>query len=367
VAHYGILAKNFYKDAFMKKTIKVLLASLVLIFSLAACDVLLEEDDYDDYESPETEMTDEEYEEDYEGEEEYEEEESGATGAMSCPVITDQIIELAVNGSEGEEDLLDEELVIVTYVVNGDEISEPTYEDVPDDLLDEQDDEAMHQQLWEYYAALIPAERRGMIAEYAVTTDGTGGTLASVAQTTYDPNLWTLNIDIADTANYYELTSTLVHEFAHLLTLGPDQVVPSLAVLNNPEDNNIYLQELSACPNYFPGEGCANADSYIDDFYFQFWEELREEWDPINLEEDEDARTELLDEFYNQYEDRFVTSYAATNPEEDIAESFAFFVFSPKPAGDTILEEKILFFYNYPELVELRASILNNTCANFPE
>ncbi|MDP1546673.1 MAG: hypothetical protein Q8L87_11675 [Anaerolineales bacterium] len=347
----------------MKLTIKLLIASLVLIFSLSACGEIFDEGDYDyDYESPETE----EYTEEEDAEDEsYQEEE--ATEAMSCPVITDQIIELAVYGSEGEEDLLDEELVIVTYVVNGDEISEPTYEDVPADLLDEQENTELHQQLWEYYAALIPAEQRGMIAEYAITTDGVGGTLASVAQTTYDPDLWTLNIDIADTANYYELTSTLVHEFAHLLTLGPDQVVPSLAVLNNPEDNNIYLQELSACPNYFPGEGCANADSYIDDFYFQFWEELRDEWDPINLEEDEDTRTELLDEFYSQYEDRFVTSYAATNPEEDIAESFAFFVFSPKPAGDTILEEKILFFYNYPELVELRASILNNTCANFPE
>jgi hypothetical protein len=347
----------------MNSKIKIVLTSFMLLFLLIACAPLSEEDYYeeDTYES----LDSEEYEE-----EEYVEETDVAASsgeAMSCPVISDQIIDLAVNGSEGEEDLLDEELVIVTYTVEGEEILDPAYEDVPDDLLDEQEDTELHQQLWDYYAALIPAEQRGMIAEYAITTDGTGGTLASVAQTTYDPNLWTLNIDIADTANYYELTSTLVHEFAHLLTLGPDQVVPSLAVLNNPEDNNIYLQELSACPNYFPGEGCANADSYIDDFYFQFWEELREEWDPINLEEDEDTRTELLDEFYSQYEDRFVTSYAATNPEEDIAESFAFFVFSPEPAGDTILEEKILFFYNYPELVELRAAILNNMCTAFPE
>lgn len=347
----------------MNSKIKIVLTSFMLLFLLIACAPLSEEDYYeeDTYES----LDSEEYEE-----EEYVEETDVAASsgeAMSCPVISDQIIDLAVNGSEGEEDLLDEELVIVTYTVEGEDILDPAYEDVPDDLLDEQEDTELHQQLWDYYAALIPAEQRGMIAEYAITTDGTGGTLASVAQTTYDPNLWTLNIDIADTANYYELTSTLVHEFAHLLTLGPDQVVPSLAVLNNPEDNNIYLQELSACPNYFPGEGCANADSYIDDFYFQFWEELREEWDPINLEEDEDTRTELLDEFYSQYEDRFVTSYAATNPEEDIAESFAFFVFSPEPAGDTILEEKILFFYNYPELVELRAAILNNMCTAFPE
>jgi hypothetical protein len=354
----------------MKLPLRLLFVSLALILSMAACG-LLEEDDYDDdydYESPETEMTEEEYEEEYEEDYEGEEEESGATGALSCPAIINEIIDLAVYGGEGDEDLLDEELVLISYVVEGDDIFDPAYEeDIPSDLQAEQEDEDTHLQLWQYFAALIPADQRGNIAEYAITTDGVGGTLASVAQTSHDPNLWTLNVDIADTANYYELTYTLVHEFAHVLTLGPDQVVPSLAVFNNPEDNNIYLSELSACPNYFPGEGCANADSYIDDFYFQFWEELREDWDPINLEEDEDARAELLDEFYSRYEDRFVTSYAATNPEEDIAETFTFFVFSPKPGGETIAEEKILFFYRYPEMIQLRAEILNAVCANFPK
>jgi len=351
----------------MNSKIKIILASFLLLFSLIACASLSDEDYYEDetYDGLESEEYEEYQEEEYVEETESAEPSSGE--AMSCPVITDQIIELAVYGSEGEEELLDEELVLVSYTVNGEEILDPAYEDVPDDLLDEQENTELHQQLWEYFAAIIPAEQRGMIAEYAITTDGTGGTLASVGQTTYDPNLWVLYVDIADTANYYELTSTLVHEFAHLLTLGPDQVVPSVAVFNNPEDNEIYLSELSACSDYFPGEGCANADSYIDDFYFQFWEELREEWDPINLEEDEDTRTEMLDEFYSQYEDRFVTSYAATNPIEDIAEAFTFFVFSPQPAGDTIAEEKILFFYNYPELVELRTAILNNMCNSFPE
>jgi hypothetical protein len=174
-------------------------------------------------------------------------------------------------------------------------------------------------------------------------------------------------VDIADIANRANLTYTLVHEFAHLLTLGPDQVTPSLAVFNNPEDNDIYLQEVSACPNYFPGEGCANADSYIDDFYYQFWDEIREEWNEINLEEDEDIYYEKLDAFYQKYQDRFLTDYAATNSEEDIAESWAFFVFSSEPAGDSIAEQKILFFHQYPELVQLRSEILANLCANYPQ
>ncbi len=345
----------------MKPILRIILASLVLAVITAGCDIFFED------EFPEAEYYESIEAEDPEDAINIEPSSEGAMQQASCPVITGQIIELAVSGGEGVEDLRDEELVIVIYTVEGEDIFEPVYEDVPADLQDAQEDAETHQQLWEYFLALIPMEQRVSIAEYAITTDGQGGTLASVSQTTYDPSLWVLHVDIADTADYHELTYTLVHEFAHLLTLGPDQVTPSLAVFNNPDDNNIYLKEVSACPDYFPGEGCANADSYIDDFYYEFWDELREEWDPINLEEDEDSRTELVDEFYSRYEDRFVTSYAATNPEEDIAEAFTFFVFSPKPAGDTIAEEKILFFHQYPELVALRATILNNMCASFPQ
>lgn len=286
----------------------------------------------------------------------------------SCPVITNPIIDLAVSGGEDmEENLLETEATIVTYIVSGDEITDPYYESVSNDLQDEQDDETAHQTVWEYFSSLIPASQRGMIAEYSIITDGQGGTLAAVSQTYTDPNLWMLQVDIADTTNYYEMTFTLIHEFGHLLTLGPQQVPPSLAVFNNPEDDNLYFDEVSACPNYFPGEGCAKPASYINEYYKQYWADLYEEWNQINLEEDDDIYYEKLDEFYYKYEDQFVTSYAAINPEEDIAESWSFFIFSPRPNGDTVAEEKVLFFYQYPELVELRSSILNNLCTSFPE
>lgn len=149
--------------------------------------------------------------------------------------------------------------------------------------------------------------------------------------------------------------------------LGPNQVPPSQAIFSNPEDDDLYFKEVSACPNYFPGEGCATPDSYINNYYNQFWTDIYDEWNEINLEEDEDLYYEKLDDFYYKYEDQFVTSYAATNPEEDIAEAWSFFVFEPQPAGDTIAEEKVLFFYQYTELIELRANILKNMCVTFPE
>ncbi len=340
----------------MRSKIKIIIASWVLLLSTLACVTLMGEDlpqtdpaVLPAVQQPSTDIP-------------------ATQTADSCPVITDQIIALAVSGgADVEENLLDTEVTLVTYTVSGDELADPYFESVSSDLQDEQDDEQSQQQVWDYFTSIIPFEQREIIAEYAIVTDGQGGTLAAVSQTYTDPELWSLQVDIADTANYYDLTYTLVHEFGHLLTLGSTQVPPSLAIFNNPEDDDIYFQEVSACPNYFPGEGCATPDSYINNYYNQFWVDIYDEWNEVNLEEDDDIYYEKLDEFYYKYEDRFVTSYAATNPEEDIAESWTFFIFSPQPAGDTIAEQKVLFFYQYPELVELRANILSDMCASFPK
>jgi len=286
---------------------------------------------------------------------------------VTCPVVTGKIMEKSLLEGDGKGEVLDEEIVLVTYIVSGDKISDPYYEHVKPDLKDEQKDSIKHQHIWDYFTALIPADRRAAIGEYSIMTDGKDGALAAVSQTLKDPNAWALEVDIADSHDYYNLTFTLVHEFGHLLTLGPDQVPPDVAVFVNPDDDDLYLKEVSACPQYFPGEGCANADSYINAYYRQFWADIYEEWNKINLEENDDAYYARLDEFYYKYEDQFVTDYAATNPEEDMAETWAFFVLGPKPAGDTIAGKKILFFYQYPELVQLREEILNNLCASFPE
>ena len=295
--------------------------------------------------------------------------------AASCPIITEQIVsmnspvdlsnDLAKDFNESSAE--DETTYLVTYIVSGDEIQDPYYEDVPASLQDEQDDTAAHQQIWDYFAALIPLEYRSMLAEFSIMTDGTDNILAAVAQTYDDPNLWGLEVDIADTSDYYYLSFTLVHEFAHLFTLGPDQVPPSIAIFNNPEDNDLYLQESSACTTFFPGEGCANPDSYMNAFYQEFWTGIYDEWNEINLIEDEDQFYEALDDFYYKYEDQFLTDYSVTHPAEDIAEAFGFFVFAEQPDGDTIAEQKILFFYQYPELVQLRSEILSNLCGNFPQ
>ena len=83
--------------------------------------------------------------------------------------------------------------------------------------------------------------------------------------------------------------------------------------------------------------------------------------------EDKDEYYDQLDDFYNKYDDQFLSNYSATSPAEDIAEAFAFFILSPKPPADSIANQKILFFHEFPELMQLRGHILNQLCVEFPQ
>ncbi len=290
-----------------------------------------------------------------------------STGALICPEVTKNILESAAESNQEEiEDENSEEpeqQYIVSYHVSGNQISDPYFENVSSDLSAYQQDETSHQKVWNYFTTLIPLrERESVLIEFALMTDGKDNALAAVAQTYDDPEKWGLEVDIADSDDTLNLTYTLIHEYAHLLTLGPDQVTPSLAIFNNPEDEDVYFNEASACQQYFPGEGCSRENAYINAYFDEFWADIYDEWQNINLIEDEDEYYTAFDDFYYDYEDSFVTGYAATNPEEDIAEAFTFFVLSPRPGGNNTAEKKILFFYAYPELVQLRNEIISGIC-----
>ena len=270
------------------------------------------------------------------------------------------------DGNETENNSNDE-TYLVTYTLEGEKLNKTYFKTVPENLKDEQSDRATHEAIWNYFVAIIPPEQRNMLSEFGIFTDGTGNYLAAVAQTPKDPKRWVLQIDILDSTSYYDLTYTLIHEQGHLLTLTAEQAPPDLAVYNNPDDTDIYDQEASTCPQYFTGEGCSTPDSYINEFFNHFWTDFYEEWQVIDHEEDEDIYYDELDDFYKTYRDQFLTDYAPTSPAEDIAKSWAFFVLSPKPELNSIADEKILFFYEYPELVQLRQNILNRVCNSFPQ
>jgi hypothetical protein len=254
------------------------------------------------------------------------------------------------------------DIPLVMYTVNGDQLTDPSLETVPDNLKKYQSEVSTQQKAWKLFTTLIPADQRQIIAEYQVITDGPDNVLAIVEQTRNDPNKWILEIDIADVLDTKNLVFTLLHELGHLVTLNSSQIPPDLQVFDHPDSERIYEKEAAACGYYFAGEGCSLPDSYLNTFFDKFWSGLYAEWHQIDNIQNDNKRQDKLDAFYQKYKDQFVDDYAVTDPNEDIAETWAFFLLSPKPQGHTIAEQKILFFYRYPELAQLRGRILQNLC-----
>ena len=290
----------------------------------------------------------------------------------SCPNIMADIVQSAQGNvyEAVDPNYIDPTMYdLVTYSVNGDEIINPVFDTtIPNDLKDEQQNSALQKRAWQIFATLIPAKDRQIVSQYKVFTDGFEETLAMV-DLTDDFTQWIVEVDIADLENKDQFMFTLIHEYAHLLTLNASQVTADQEVLSDLLNDNPNLalleRKTAACPEYFTGGGCSLPNSYINAFYDRFWLDINDEWkqiDALQYADDPNPYYAGLYNFYLTHQDQFVDDYATTHPTEDIAESFTYFVFSPKPVGNSIRDQKIAFFYEYPELVELRRNILNSVC-----
>ena len=58
-------------------------------------------------------------------------------------------------------------------------------------------------------------------------------------------------------------------------------------------------------------------------------------------------------------ESKFVSEYASSSPEEDIAESFAFYVLGANHSDASTREQKMNFFNSYPEVIKIRSDMRN--------
>jgi hypothetical protein len=260
---------------------------------------------------------------------------------------------------ENQSDLY-ESYDLASYVVAEGELGRVNTYNVPDDLVEIQEDYATQERIWDYASSLLPAEDLNMINQYLIYTDGADNELAYVY---YDDKQgrtkWMLAVDVVDANQPVQLTHTLVHEYGHLLTLNADQI---------PEDSDYWGwdQEASGCDTFTYYYGCTNEDSYINLFYEAFWVDIFPDWKEIvgdPSEDLEDYDVDAVERFYEMYSDQFIDDYAPTEIGEDIAESFEYFVLKPMPDGDSIPEQKILFFYQFPELVELREQMIQAMCS----
>ena len=156
--------------------------------------------------------------------------------------------------------------------------------------------------------------------------------------------------------------SVMIHENGHILSLGSSQsdndMVTGVDFWVEPytEVRKITQEKESTCaPNYFTAvAGCMKDDSYLNLFFQKFWVDI---YPSHKWEYEFDDYDKFLDHnalFHQKYKTQFVTDYAASNPDEDFAESFTAFVLKEKPTKSTISHQKILFFYDFPELVEMR-------------
>ncbi|MBT4927903.1 hypothetical protein OAC98_00325 [Cyclobacteriaceae bacterium] len=212
----------------------------------------------------------------------------------------------------------------------------------------------------DYFNTINNTLPKDLIDKYVVSlrlfTDGKDGDLGGLNQMNESVDSWQFDLDTADVNIYskdsieiLDYTHTLIHEYGHLLTLNPSQIELTDDMIQ--DDNKGYLTS----------EGYALKDSYLGIFVKQFWDdELLLEWDNIDNKKNENKRVKLLYEFYLSHRDNFVTDYAAESPEEDIAEAWTFFVLSDKPDTNTVKNQKVIFFYQFPELVEYRQKMRLN-------
>ena len=206
--------------------------------------------------------------------------------------------------------------------------------------------ETRQQEFWKFYTDLIPSDLWPFIKELTLFADEQDGTAAYMGPLS-DNNLsrwemgWNLSFVWDENQEFIkgETAYTAIHEYAHGLTLHAGQVNVNTA----------------GCSSFSTWEGCTNPDSYLNLFFQRFWTAIIEEHRHIG-EDDFDA----LDNFHRKYRDQFVTAYAATNPAEDIAETFAVFVTQDIPTGNSIADQKVQFLYDFNELVVIRQRIRDN-------
>jgi len=207
--------------------------------------------------------------------------------------------------------------------------------------------------IWTKINDILPKkEMNKYVKELELLTDGKDETLAGVKSMDETNKSWAFALDPADLPQGdfkadEDFLQTLIHEFGHIITLNDSQVAPS----------DLAFQIVEA--RYLTGEGLAKKNSYINQFVQQFWykDDLLFEWDKIQRIRNLNKKIDRLYDFYLANKTKFYTNYAAESPEEDMAESWYFFVILDQPKGHLEKEKKVLFFYQFEELVKMRAEI----------
>lgn len=206
---------------------------------------------------------------------------------------------------------------------------------------------------WDHVSDILPNEVfHKYVKSLHLFTDGEENEMGGMTSLSDDNMSWEFDIDTYDfdiknndSTHIISYSHTIIHEFGHILTLNPEQVLVSDDL------------EQDDAKGYLTIEGYATHSSYLGKFIKQFWpDSLLTKWDVIDTKSSY-KKQQLLLQLYLNNKDQFLTDYAAESPEEDIAESWTFFVILDKQTESLIKHQKVNFFYQFPELVTYRDEI----------
>ncbi len=192
-----------------------------------------------------------------------------------------------------------------------------------------------------YVWKAVPPDCRALISRLALFVSRTNAEDATDGTATLNDDgvSWTLSLDWGEAESAVieqdpdgeeVFDEVIAHELGHVLSLKDDQFT---------DDQT---------DTYSDSDGTFAQDAYLNAFYQEFWKNRYPGW------ADKGGDQKQAEALYDAHKDAFVTTYAATDPTEDFAESFAWFVLKTKPAAATERARKLQFFYAYPELVRDR-------------
>jgi hypothetical protein len=204
-----------------------------------------------------------------------------------------------------------------------------------------------HQKYADQLRMVFPSKYRDYIDQFVVFSDHPDDIAAFVAVTSDGRDTtWMYGVDVEEiSADPTKAASIelMVHEFAHVFTL--DQFITSSKQTNN-------------CHEYFDEIGCYTTGTYLSEFVQEFWNDALLD-EVIQATKSRNANRALF-QIYERYESDFVTDYAATSPEEDFAETFAWYVLDEEVERGSVAAQKIRFMDSFAQIRDYKEEILSN-------
>ena len=195
----------------------------------------------------------------------------------------------------------------------------------------------MRREIWSLLTRIMtPEETVRTIAAFKIGDDPESTRTAWVSEHGSGSGRWTVGVNLARSIDPTQVAATLIHEYAHIISLRDGQVVPAG----------------EQCTTVLLPEGCALPGGYLDAFHNAFWTDY-------GLDATGPANANIAGAVHllRMFPDAFVSEYAAMNVAEDFAESFAAYVHVGPTAPADAVGGKLAFFDRYEEMVQIRERI----------